>query len=72
MESTFEEYKEWVDGKIDSDVQHQYKKALAQLKERKPFEDALVSYLLTNISGIVMPTNHNQLFLSDLLCKVLH
>ena len=43
MEDTFEEYKEWIVGEIDSDVRHQYKKALAKLKERKPFEDALVS-----------------------------
>lgn len=42
MENTFEEYKEWTGGEVDSDIQHVYKKAVTKLQERKPFEDELV------------------------------
>ena len=43
MEQTYEEYKDWVNGDCDTDVQKQYKKALAKLKECQSYEEQLVS-----------------------------
>jgi hypothetical protein len=50
MENTYEEFKEWTGGEIDSDIQHVYKKAVGKLQERKPFEDKLVRYLPAYLS----------------------
>lgn len=43
MESTFNEYKAWIEGDVDEETQQCYDKAMSLLAKLKPFEDSLVN-----------------------------
>lgn len=43
MESTFSEYKAWIEGDVDEETQQCYDKAMSLLAKLKPFEDSLVN-----------------------------
>jgi len=43
MESTFDEYKAWIEGDVDEETQLCYDRALLLLAKFKPYEVALVS-----------------------------
>jgi len=42
LEATYGEYDEWSETGVPEPLTHQYKKALQQLAQRRPFEETLV------------------------------
>jgi len=47
MEATYAEYEEWAEHGVPETVIHQYKKALQQMAKCRPFEEALVTDLIS-------------------------
>lgn len=47
MEASYAEYEEWSEDPIPETTIKSYKKALQQLEKCKPYEEALVTLLLT-------------------------
>ena len=45
MEEAFAEYKEWLGGSVDAEVEKAYNRALDTLQKIRPFEDQLVRVL---------------------------
>ena len=49
MEEAFAEYKEWLGGSVDAEVEKAYNRALDTLQKIRPFEDQLVRVLWAHI-----------------------
>lgn len=45
MESTYAEYSDWTDEGVPETVTQHYKRALQQLESRRPYEEALVTFI---------------------------
>lgn len=53
MEETFAEYKEWVGGLVDPEVEKAFNRALAMLEKVKPYEDELLAKHVSSFLTVI-------------------